>query len=203
MSEPRKEGIVSILKPLVIAIVAAVLMVVLLTLTAKLEPGQPMDYLAPYKRYIMVGEIVVLAIVVIEQAALFIREFYQRRISADVGALLRVVFRIAGYAVVISTVVSLFTANTAAALTLGSFLGLVAGFATQTVIGNAVAGVFLSIARPFRLGHRITVGGNSGVVHDIGLMHTTLDAEERYILIPSSTIVTSVIFRQKEGSSKD
>lgn len=186
---------------LVIAVLSAAVMVALLTLTAKLEPGQPMDYLAPYKRYIMVGELVVLGMVAIEQASLFIRDFYQKRISADVGNLLRLVVRVAGYAVIISTVVSLFTANTAAALTLGGFMGLVAGFATQTVIGNAVAGVFLSLARPFHLGQRITVGANSGTVHDIGLMHTTLDAEDRYILIPSSTIVTSVIFRHKGDDS--
>ena len=82
------------------------------------------------------------------------------------------------------------TANPAAALTAGSFAGLVAGLATQVGMGNAVAGVFMAMSRPFRVGNNLTVGANSGIVWNINLMHTVLDAGDREILIPSSTIVT-------------
>lgn len=189
------------LRHLLQATVGATVLVAFLTLTAKLEPGQPMDFLAPYKRYIMAGGLAILGSVVIEQGTLFLRKLYERRISPDVGVLVRIVGRIAGYGVLAATLVSLFTANAAAVLTLGSFFGLVAGFASQTVMGNALAGVFLAITRPFRPGDRVTIGGNSGLVHDIGIMHTILDAGERYILIPSSTIVSSVVFRQKEAGT--
>jgi small conductance mechanosensitive channel len=37
----------------------------------------------------------------------------------------------------------------AAAAALGGFIGLVKGFATQQVLGQAVAGTFLLLARPF------------------------------------------------------
>lgn len=69
---------------------------------------------------------------------------------------------------------------------------MVAGLATQAVIGNAIAGVFMALLRPVRVGDNVTTSGNTGIVVAIMLMHTILETEDREIMIPSSQIVTSV-----------
>ncbi|MFH1560424.1 MAG: mechanosensitive ion channel domain-containing protein [Chloroflexota bacterium] len=164
--------------------------------TAKLiKTDQPLDFLIPYNQYIAVGLIVIFGAFVVEFGSQWIYGVAHRRSGSDIAAALRVVARLAAYAIILATVVSLLTSNAAAALTAGSFAGLVAGLATQTVIGNAVAGVFLAISRPVRIGDNITVGGNSGTVKNITLMHTVLNAEDRDIMIPSSNIVTSVLVK--------
>jgi small conductance mechanosensitive channel len=47
----------------------------------------------------------------------------------------------------------------------------VVGFASQNLIGNMIAGIYLALTRPFKIGNMITVFGNSGKVYDIGLLN--------------------------------
>jgi small-conductance mechanosensitive channel len=51
-------------------------------------------------------------------------------------------------------------------------IGLVIGFASQRTIGNAVAGVLITISQPLRLGDQVEVQGVRGVVEEIGLTYT-------------------------------
>lgn len=78
----------------------------------------------------------------------------------------------------LSLIASVFNANPAAALTVGSFGGLVVGFATQTILSNVVAGVILLLSRPYTFGDTITVAGQTGVVKEIRLMHLVLESTD-------------------------
>jgi small conductance mechanosensitive channel len=118
-----------------------------------------------------------------------------RLASPDTAAAVHTLFRVIAAGVLLSTIVSILTSSPSTALTLGSFTGLVAGFATQTVLGNSVAGLFLVLFRPINVGDNITVAGNSGTVKAITLMHTVLATEDQEILIPSSNIAHGVIVR--------
>jgi len=51
-----------------------------------------------------------------------------------------------------------------AGVALGGFLGMVVGFASQQVLGRAIAGPFLLMARPFKIG--------DGVVDDAVTLFT-------------------------------
>ena len=82
----------------------------------------------------------------------------------------------------------------AAAAALGGFIGLVIGFATQQVLGQAVAGTFLLLARPFKIGDKIVGAGQEGVVEDISAMYTVIrDAEGNKILVPNNQLLGSVL----------
>jgi len=121
---------------------------------------------------------------------------YMRRITDHpTAATIRTMTRILGLAVLLSMISSVFNVNPAAALTIGSFGGLVVGFATQTILSHVVAGIFLLITRPYTFGDTITVAGQTGVVKEIKLMHLVLEATDgtREILIPSGTVVTQII----------
>ncbi|MFW6174311.1 MAG: mechanosensitive ion channel domain-containing protein [Chloroflexota bacterium] len=151
----------------------------------------------PYETYVTIAEVLILGGLAVEFGARWVHAMALMRTAQDVAAAIRIIARIGGYAVIISAVVSLLTENAAAALTAGSFAGLVAGLATQSVLGNAVAGVFLAVARPVRVGDSVTIGANSGTIINITLMHLVLQTPDRDILIPSSTVVTSVLVRHR------
>ena len=183
---------------LVLTIFFVVALATLLVLTAKLEADGTMGFLAEHKDYIVISEVLVLGILATESGSRFFYGILVLRMPADTAAAMRFIARIVVYGVILAAIVSLLTKNAAAALTAGAFVGMVAGFASQTVIGNAIAGVFIAISRPIHVGDNVTVGGNDGRVLSITLMHTVLDAEDREIMIPSSNIVTSVLIRHKD-----
>ena len=125
---------------------------------------------------------------------------YMREVADHpTAATVKTLARISGMAVLLSLMTSVFNVNPAAALTVGSFGGLVVGFATQTILSNVVAGVFLLLSRPFTYGDVITVKGQTGTVKQIKLLHLVLESEDEKgeILIPSGTVVAEIIRRKK------
>lgn len=109
----------------------------------------------------------------------------------------RTIVKIAGVALLLSTLASIFGISASSALTVGSFSGLVIGFATQTVLNHAIAGIFIAISRPFKYGDLVTIAGKTGIVKEITIMHTKLlsSDEKQEILIPSGKIIGEIITR--------
>ncbi|MEM2448722.1 MAG: mechanosensitive ion channel, partial [Candidatus Bathyarchaeia archaeon] len=68
-----------------------------------------------------------------------------------------------------------------------------------------IAGMFLVLLRPFKPGDIITVAGQTGVVKDIGIMHTILISEDgsKEILIPSNSVVTAIIVKVRKSKTED
>ena len=56
-------------------------------------------------------------------------------------------------------------------------VGLVIGFASQRVIGNAVSGILIALSQPLRIGDEVVVEGTRGVVEEIGLTYTWIRTE--------------------------
>jgi small-conductance mechanosensitive channel len=72
--------------------------------------------------------------------------------------------------------------------------GIIVGFAAQGTLGNAIAGVTISLAQPIRLGDDVEVKGERGIVEDIHLMFTVLRlGDGRRMIIPNSTVANEVI----------
>jgi hypothetical protein len=149
----------------------------------------------PYLKYIQAVLIFGLGYLVVNSASGMVYTYVRRITEHATAATLRTIARIAGVAVLVSLMASVFNVDAAAALTVGSFGGLVVGFATQTILTHVVAGIFLLLSRPFTYGDVVTISAQTGVVKEIKLMHVVLETEdsETAILIPSGTIVTQII----------
>ena len=152
----------------------------------------------PYLTYIQAGLVFVLGYLTINAIAGLIYTYMRRISDHPTAATIRTITKISGIAVLLSLLTSVFKVNAAAALTVGSFGGLVVGFATQTILSHVVAGVFILISRPFTYGDTVTVSTRppqTGVVKEIKLMHLVLVSEDgtNEILIPSGTVVTQII----------
>lgn len=73
-------------------------------------------------------------------------------------------------------------------------LAIVVGFASQKALANIVAGIFITIYKPYRIGDWIDVNGSYGIVEDITLRHTIIrDFEYVRIIIPNSVISEATI----------
>ncbi len=66
---------------------------------------------------------------------------------------------------------------------------LAIGVAMQGTLSNLAAGVMLISLRPFKVGDSVIAGGQTGTVHDIGILSTTiLTSDNKKILVPNSAI---------------
>ena len=153
----------------------------------------------PYLVYLQAGLLLVFGYFAVNAISGSVYAYMRRITDHPEAATVQSITKISGIAILLSLMTSVFNVNPAAALTVGSFGGLVVGFATQTILSHVVAGVFLLISRPFTYGDRVTVSGHTGVVKKIKLMHLVLENEDgtEEILIPSGTVVTQIIQRKK------
>jgi small-conductance mechanosensitive channel len=125
--------------------------------------------------------------------------------SGQTAKSIRSLTRILGAIVVAAIVVSYLSQNAAIAASIGTISGLVVGFASQNLLGNMIAGMYLALTRPFKIGDMITVFGNSGKVYDIGLLNCELLMKNGDIVrAPSSSLLTTpiIILRLDDQSQK-
>ncbi|MFW5963813.1 MAG: mechanosensitive ion channel family protein [Natronomonas sp.] len=78
--------------------------------------------------------------------------------------------------------------------TIAAAATLAIGFAMQDVIANFVAGVFIFVEKPFKIGDWIEFDDSSGVVEDISLRVTRLRTFDNELLtVPNSQLTNNVV----------
>jgi small conductance mechanosensitive channel len=99
-----------------------------------------------------------------------------RRSGADaqIGSLVRNVLIFAGYVVAFGGAFVAAGLDFSVFLTLGGATSIVLGLAFQDLLRNVLAGTFLLIERPFRIGDLVTIDTLTGTVRSIELRTTTL-----------------------------
>lgn len=82
-----------------------------------------------------------------------------------------------------------------AGVAVGGFLGIVIGFAVQQVLGQAVAGLFLLLARPFKIHDHVNLLGEDGIVNDVAILFTeVVKSDGSRVLIPNNSIIGNKIY---------
>jgi small-conductance mechanosensitive channel len=73
-------------------------------------------------------------------------------------------------------------------------LALIVGFASQSTLSNFVAGLLIAFTQPVRLGDRVTIAGEDGVVEEIGLTYTFIRTRDQArLVIPNSKLASDTI----------
>lgn len=151
----------------------------------------PSQYLV-YSQVIQVGVIGYLVVEVTAKTAFRIAVATLH--SARTAKSIRSTTRISGAIVIAVVAVSYLSQNAAVAASIGTVSAIVIGFASQNLLGNMIAGMYIAITRPFKIGDMITVFGNTGNVHDIGLLNCDLLMKDGNIVrIPSTSLLTTPI----------
>jgi small-conductance mechanosensitive channel len=159
---------------------------------------------ALYLRYLQVGEVALVgffAIHTISKISYSLSISYSEQTAKSIRSLIR----IAGAIIVIAVVISYLSQDPVIAASLSTISGLVIGFAASNLIGNVIAGIYLAITRPFRIGDRIKVFDGDGRVTDIGLLYTRLllDNGDEMLASNSSMVTTNIILRKNEEGKKN
>ncbi len=72
--------------------------------------------------------------------------------------------------------------------------GLIVGFAARSTLGNAIAGITISIAQPIRIGDDVEIKSERGIVEDIHFTYTVLRlGDGRRLIIPNDMVASEVI----------
>jgi small conductance mechanosensitive channel len=78
--------------------------------------------------------------------------------------------------------------------TFGGIFSLAIGLAFQDLLRNVLAGIFILIEKPFRIGDHVAVGDQEGSVRDIALRATALTmADGRIAVIPNLLVFQSAV----------
>jgi len=82
-------------------------------------------------------------------------------------------------------------------------ISLIIGIAMQQTIGNIANSFLLALDRPFEVGDRVEIDETIGTVVSIGVLSTKiLDRDERLVIIPNNTIVSSDIINHARGGGE-
>jgi len=152
-----------------------------------------------YGPYLKIGVVAVIGYFVINSLA---NVFYKLSYDAlkNNAEIIRILIRIIGAIIVISVIISYLSQDPLIATSIGTITAIVIGFASQNVLGNLISGLYLAITRPFRIGEKVTMFGNTGIIYDIGLMYSRLRTDEGdIILAPNTSMVTTTIIIRKSS----
>jgi small conductance mechanosensitive channel len=179
-----------------IIILGIILTISLFISTLLLRPLIPTEYLV-YFQVIQVAIVGYFIMDVISDTAYNIATAAKQ--SNQSAKSIRSIIRILSAIVIVATLVSYVSQNPAVAASIGAVTGIVIGFAAQNLIGNMIAGMYLAITRPFKIGDNITIFGNTGTVTDIGLLYCVLLMKDGDIVrAPSSLLLTTSIILREE-----
>jgi small conductance mechanosensitive channel len=195
-NSPEKKGI-ALLKSLTTTIVAVTIIAIASGFVAQLIDPR-------YSTFLKVGVVATIGYILINSVA---NIFYQLSYDAlkKNADIIRILIRIVGAIIVISIIISYLSEDPIIAASIGTITGIVIGFASQNVIGNLISGLYLAITRPFRIGDKATVFGNTGIIYDIGLLYTRLRNDDGHIILaPNMSMVsTTIIIRYSNSPQRD
>jgi len=182
----------------------SVLMAAAVTLPALPNFRQVMDDPALIVPFVLNNALHVLGAVVILAAGVWVSGCADRLVrrglarSKHVDEMLRGFFAsIARYFVLVVTVLAVlsqFGIQTTSLVAVIGAASLAIGLALQGTLSNLAAGVMLLIFRPFRIGHSVTVSGNTGVVKGLSLFWTEIVTDGNVqVIIPNGSVWGSAI----------
>jgi small-conductance mechanosensitive channel len=182
----------SLIKTITIMIIAVAAVVIASSLIEQLLEHR-------YGPYLKIGVVAVIGYFVINSLA---NIFYKLSYDAlkNNAEVIRILIRIIGAIVVIAVIISYLSQDPLIATSIGTITAIVIGFASQNVLGNLISGLYLAITRPFRIGEKVTVFGNTGIIYDIGLLYSRLRTDDGdIILAPNTSMVTTTIIIRKSS----
>lgn len=147
-----------------------------------------------YYGYVNIALTLILGILIVFAFADVIYYSMRMKYTHDIARAFRNVFMMIGIGALI-TIIAGQVGGGLAGVSVGGFLGIVIGFGTQQVLGQAVAGLFLLVTRPFKINDYVTIQGDTGTVDDVGILFTEITKDDgTKVLIPSNIIIGNKIY---------
>lgn len=137
---------------------------------------------------------IIFSIILAKGFSMLLRKYLRDKFDKDViGILLKGSY----YGIVLIAVIlalPILGINTSGLLVAGGVTGIVLGFASQSIVGNLISGLFIMAERPIKIGSQVEIDQVKGFVEDIGVMSTILRSYDGlYIRIPNEKVFTTNI----------
>ena len=181
-----------------IAILVMLLCLAVVIATIELAKLPNFSFITGHRNVIVSIEFTVFVMALVEVIGRAVVASFRRRGIEPVGQSIRTIMRGAVYIVLTVTIISTLLSNPALAISLGTVMGVIIGFATQNLISNVVSGMMLAIVRPVQIGDEITITGTTGNVKEIALIYTILDTKDRLYYVPSIVMFTTIVMKNKK-----
>ncbi|WP_291999733.1 mechanosensitive ion channel domain-containing protein [Caldivirga sp.] len=151
-------------------------------------------YIKPYEVYINVLLTLAFGYLIVSAFADVIYWSMRFRYDHSTARAIRNVFLLIGIGALIAGIAGAIGGGVAG-VAIGGFLGIVIGFSVQQVLGQAVAGLFLLLARPFRINDHVNLLGEDGIVNDVAVLFTeVIKNDGSKVLIPNNSIIGNKIY---------
>jgi len=151
-----------------------------------------------YYLFLQIAQVIVIGYIIIEILGNGIYNIVAHN-SKETADIIKILIKIVGALIIISVIISYLTQNPIIATSIGTISAIVVGFASQNIIGNVIAGLYIAITRPFKIGDKITIFDKTGIIYDIGLLNSKLsNKDESIVIIPNLSIVTATIILHRD-----
>ncbi len=176
------------------------IMILIFILTISLAIGTYLKQLISSEYYLIleITQVIVMGYIAIE---ILSNGIYNIAVhgSIEIANFIKTLIKIIGALIIISIIISYLTQNPIIAASIGTVSAIVVGFASQTIIGNAIAGLYIAVTRPFKIGDKITIFDKMGIIYNIGLLNSKLSNEDgNIVIIPNLSIVTATIILHRD-----
>lgn len=119
-----------------------------------------------------------------------LRDRVQRDTLETIGKIIQ--YGMVGVAII--PVMGLLGVNLSGLIVAGGIAGIVIGFASQSIVGNLISGLFLMAERPIKIGDSVNIDDIAGNVQDIRIISTTISTFDGVLVrIPNEKVFTSSI----------
>ncbi|HKI09811.1 MAG TPA: mechanosensitive ion channel domain-containing protein [Nitrososphaeraceae archaeon] len=177
-----------------IVVLAIILSVTLTASTFVLNSKLPRQELV----YIQAAEVAIIGYFVLETLSAISYKLALPDRSLETAKAIRSFVRITGTIIIVATIISYLAQNPIVAASISTISALVIGFASQNILANMISGLYLSLVRPFKIGDKITISSNSGIIYDIELVYVRLMTKNGdIVLVPSSSMVSGTVIVNK------
>ena len=132
------------------------------------------------------------AVILVRLLTLYARRVLKDRVDKDhLGIIIKIITYTIVFIAMISILPNLGIPLHGLTLT-GGILGIILGFASQTVVSNFISGLFLILEKPMKIGDQVEVDGKTGFVEDVHIISTTLRTYDGiFVRIPNQMVFTS------------
>jgi small-conductance mechanosensitive channel len=148
----------------------------------------------PINKILLVLIIALAAAVIGKSISLYFTRLMKKRMTRDHIKIITKAFYFLIFFIAAIIVLPIVGINASSLIVAGGIFAIVIGFATQTIFGNLVSGLFLIFERPIKVGDVVNIDSTIGQVEDIRVISTTIRTFDGYFVrIPNMTVFNSKI----------
>jgi small conductance mechanosensitive channel len=161
-----------------------------------IQRGDQSGLIGPFVEHLISAIAIFIVIYLLGRLTRMVVLWAMGRTKADrqVRTLVRNLITVTTYVVAVITALVIYGVNIAVILTAAGIGTVAVGLAFQDLLRNVLAGIWLLLEQPFRLGDVITVLDQTGAVQNITLRTTTLRTGlGELAILPNLTVFTGIV----------